>query len=533
MTTIKVVTTGIGATTESGSIPGTTDSGSIPGTTDSGSIPGTTDSGSIPGTTDSGSIPGTTDSGSIPGTTDSGSIPGTTIMSGTIDSGVPAGTAPVFNTTLGLVSAPPIDNLRFAKPQPATQWNGTFNAVAYGPACPQHKNPFLDESLNEDCLSLNVFVPQVSNSDPLPIMVHIPGGRFTFYGSEVEPGENLAATGKVIVVSLNYRVGVFGFLNTNDDCARGNWGLWDQHLAIKWVKDNAERFGGDPNQITIFGKSSGANSVLYQALSPLNSNEDFKRVIAQSPIHFNYRSNDPYSGADLTRTLAKNLGYDNVKDSKGMLQYLRNQSVSDLLAEYANLPISFYPVMDDEFLRGTDLFDSDVDISQYDLLIGYNSGDMSASYGNRQPALNKQEFFDYIDTRLEGLCRDYDECQNKALAVQASAFAYNNIQDLNTNETLNIARAMEIALDTSFSSFVSFLARDHQARGGNTYAYEFTYADTEFWPVQAPPNILPRPGHVEDVYYVFGTDAISKGNADQRALSYAFMQYWTNFAING
>ncbi|XP_072040819.1 LOW QUALITY PROTEIN: uncharacterized protein [Amphiura filiformis] len=469
-----------------------------------------------------------------------------------VPTGIPTGTAPVLDTTLGLVSgksldvidnntvfaylgipyaAPPIGNFRFAKPQPAAQWNGTFNAIEYGPKCPQSASPFGSESLEEDCLSLNIFVPQVATSDPLPIMVHIPGGGFAFLGSKNDPGENLAATGKVIVVTFNYRLGAFGFLNTNDDCARGNWGLWDQRLAIQWVKDNAERFGGDPNQITIFGKSSGANSALYQALSPLNSNKLFQRVIAQSPTLFNFRSNDPSTGASLTQMLAQNLEYDNVKDSKGMLQFLRNQSVSDLIN--ANLPPRFYPVIDDEFLRGTDLFDSNVDIGQYDLLTGYNLGDVSLSFGNRKPELNKEQFMDHVNSIVDVVCRDYDECTSRDLAVQAATFAYNNIEDLKDNETLNFARAVEISLDVSFSSFVSFLARDHQTRGGNTYAYTFTYEDTEFWPIKASANVVPRPGHTEDLYYVFGTDAISKGNVDQRALSYAFIQYWTNFATNG
>ena len=477
---------------------------------------------------------------------------------------LPNTTLPVLNTTLGLVSgkaltavngkvvfaylgipyaAPPKGDLRFAKPQLAEPWIDTKEAVDYGPVCPQGPNPFGGPSAEEDCLSLNIFVPQVFHSNPLPIMINIPGGGFVVAGSVTDPGENLAAIGELIVVSFNYRLGVFGFLSTNDDCARGNWGLWDQHLAIQWVKDNAARFGGDPNQITILGKSSGANSVLYQALSPQNSLEMFQRVIAQSPVMFNYRSTDPKAGASLTQMLAKELGYDDdddATDSKDILEFLRDQSTEDLMSGYGTLqsegvPIRFYPVTDDEFLRGDDLFDTDVDITQYDLIIGYNSGDTSLQYGrNSDPSYTKEEYINAVEGHVSALCRDYDECKGRDLAVQAIIFAYNNIQDLNNNETENFARAVEIAQDSSFDSFAAFIARLHQAGGGNTYTYKFTYEDTQFDPINAPPEVHPRPGHLEDLYYVFGKEPMfSSGTIDQQALSLAFMQYFTNFAKTG
>ena len=452
----------------------------------------------------------------------------------------------IVHTTLGVVSgvvldadnrnvsaylgipyaAPPIGDLRFAKPQPADPWTGIFDASDYGPDCPQPQTPLSDSSENEDCLSLNIYVPQVESDVPLPIMISIAGGGFYFIGRiEKDFGRILAATGEVIVVTMNYRVGLFGFLTTNDDCARGNWGLWDQRLAIQWVKDNAERFGGDPNQITLFGKSPGANSILYQALSSLNSNNLFQRIIVQSPINFNFRSTDVSSGTELVYTLAKNLGYDGEEtDSTELIQFLRNESASDLLG--TTLPTRFYPVIDDELVRGSDLFQPSSSISQYDVLIGYNSGDHSILYGG-QSGLTKTEYLNFVGNTIDQVCRDHESCGGKDQAVQAAVFVYNDIQTLNDDETLNIVKAMDMTLDIAFSAFAEFIA--HQ--GDHVYAYEFTYKDTAFFE-RAPRHIIPSPHHIEDLYYVDG-HAAEQGTMEQKALSYAFMQYWTNFARNG
>ena len=119
----------------------------------------------------------------------------------------------------------------------------------------------MNVSYGEDCLTLNVYVP-VANSvdgydDNIPVMVFIHGGGFMCDSALPYVSDVLSAYGNVIVVTFNYRLSIWGFLSTEDVNARGNYGLWDQHLAIKWVHDNIESFGGDPKRITIFGESAG------------------------------------------------------------------------------------------------------------------------------------------------------------------------------------------------------------------------------------------------------------------------------------
>ncbi|MBO0960050.1 carboxylesterase/lipase family protein [Neobacillus sp. MM2021_6] len=170
-------------------------------------------------------------------------------------------------------AAPPIHSLRFRAPQPPESWLGVREAKKFGPASLQSESlamKFLGDSptnTSEDCLYLNIWSPG-SDTKRRPVMVWIHGGSF-MYGSgssHLYDGKSFAEQGNVVIVTLNYRLGVFGFLHLSDmggEAYRGsgNCGLLDQVAALKWVKENIEAFGGDPNNITIFGESAGAVSV--------------------------------------------------------------------------------------------------------------------------------------------------------------------------------------------------------------------------------------------------------------------------------
>ncbi|GJQ72645.1 hypothetical protein Trydic_g1307 [Trypoxylus dichotomus] len=171
---------------------------------------------------------------------------------------------------------PPLGNLRFEVPEAPDNWTGTWDATYDRSQCVVVETASLPDSLiypqgNEDCLYINVYSSKLpTNGTLLPVMVWIYGGGFidgnssyTFYGPD-----RLVAK-EVVFVSFNYRVGIFGFLSTNDNVAPGNVGLKDQVFALKWVQNNIKAFGGDPNQVTIFGGSAGAASVSYLTLSPL------------------------------------------------------------------------------------------------------------------------------------------------------------------------------------------------------------------------------------------------------------------------
>ena len=189
-------------------------------------------------------------------------------------------------------ASPPIGNLRFKPPQELSEnWQGIYNASDPKQGnlkrCAQkawRMEGFEHEVKNEDCLYLWLYTPSMLNAtSSLPVFVWIHGGAFKFgSGTFYDYGPNLIMKGNdVIMVSINYRLGLFGFLSLGTPEVPGNMGFLDQVMALKWIKQNIKNFGGDPNRITIAGQSAGGYSVLYHMLSP-RSVGLFNRIIAQS-----------------------------------------------------------------------------------------------------------------------------------------------------------------------------------------------------------------------------------------------------------
>ncbi|VUZ45160.1 unnamed protein product, partial [Hymenolepis diminuta] len=194
---------------------------------------------------------------------------------------------------------PPVGDLRFAPPQPVDPWTGTRDATKLCKACMQYIFGSFDNAnkaakiwvnnteMDEDCLYLNVWTPATNSRSLKPVMIWIFGGGY-FSGTpnlDVYDGRFLVAMEDVVVVSMNYRLGPFGFLYLKSH-VEGNMGLKDQQLSLKWVKDNIATFNGDPNLITVFGESAGSVSVGLQYLNP-TSRSYFKRFILESAGPFN------------------------------------------------------------------------------------------------------------------------------------------------------------------------------------------------------------------------------------------------------
>ena len=175
---------------------------------------------------------------------------------------------------------PPVGDLRWKEPQPVSNWSGVRPAKQFGPRCMQA--PIFDDmvfrsnGMSEDCLYLNVWTPAKTGKERLPVLVYFYGGGFVAGdGSESRyDGESMAAKG-IVAVTVNYRLGVFGFMAHPDltkespHSSSGNYGLLDQYAALRWVTQNISAFGGDPKQVTIAGESAGSISVSAQMASPL------------------------------------------------------------------------------------------------------------------------------------------------------------------------------------------------------------------------------------------------------------------------
>src|SRR5690349_90345 len=187
-------------------------------------------------------------------------------------------------------AAPPTGTLRWKPPQPALAWDGVRDATTFGMACPQTSSPLVPgrRQWSEDCLTINLWVPTVKPDTTLPVLVVIHGGGFFVNAGDgaILDGTNLAKRG-LIVVTFNYRLGVFGFFahpmlsKESPTHVSGNYGLMDQIAALHWVHDNIRAFGGDARNVTITGGSAGGSSVLYLMVSPLAKGL-FARGIAES-----------------------------------------------------------------------------------------------------------------------------------------------------------------------------------------------------------------------------------------------------------
>jgi carboxylesterase type B len=203
--------------------------------------------------------------------------------------GIRFGSAPNEVAFLGVpYAAPPLGELRWKPPQPVIPWTGERKAMEYGAACPQLPArwfPFI--GWNEDCLYLNVWTTHPSTHAKLPVIVYFHGGSNTAgYGQADSLGPSLTGLG-VIFVSANYRLGPMGFLAhpaltaESPNHSSGNYGLLDQLMALRWVRDNILRFGGDPGQVTVMGQSAGAVDTCLLMASPLATGL-FQRAIMES-----------------------------------------------------------------------------------------------------------------------------------------------------------------------------------------------------------------------------------------------------------
>lgn len=155
---------------------------------------------------------------------------------------------------------PPVGNLRFRNPVPHRGWSGVRDAAEHGEHCPHNGWFGLDVGGTEDCLFLNVYSPSLTGSRAVMVWVH--GGSFdSGSGDSWVYGPDHLVNAGVVVVTLNYRLGILGFMGTGDGAAQGNYGMKDMVEALRWVRSNIARFGGDPNAVTIFGESAGSVAV--------------------------------------------------------------------------------------------------------------------------------------------------------------------------------------------------------------------------------------------------------------------------------
>lgn len=232
----------------------------------------------------------------------------------------------------------------FQAPIPSGPWEGTYNASEYGSACKQFDGY---PNTSEDCLFINVFVPEPSicdSSSDIAVIVYIHGGAFVLGAAfDDSAGPHLLLNKCVILVTLHYRLAVFGFLPLALPEYSGNMGLKDQQLALEWVNRHISAFGGNPNQVTIMGESAGSASVTFHRLNS-KSRRFFKQAYAMSSSLLSYyalaKSNNK---TDLIVKLAKNQGRV-IENSEQLIDYLQTVDADYILNQTAHNEIDIYEV---------------------------------------------------------------------------------------------------------------------------------------------------------------------------------------------
>ena len=290
-------------------------------------------------------------------------------------------------------AAPPTGELRFKAPQPPKAWKPkVHSAKTQGSICLQSKlielffKPVImtpNFNYSEDCLYLDIYSPNTSLS--LPVMVYIHGGGYIVGGAVTSPSDILALQGLVVVV-IQYRLGPFGFLTTGDSASPGNFGMLDQVEALKWVKENIENFGGNPNKVTIFGESAGATSVSLHLMSPLSQGL-FHRAIAESGVDLCSWAIQPTSfGVNYAKELSQKLNCP-VGNHDAMVNCIREKGAADIqnasksTNSYRSVDyLQWAPVVDKNFLHDTPQnLRGKGDFERVPLMIGFTSNESADS----------------------------------------------------------------------------------------------------------------------------------------------------------
>lgn len=265
---------------------------------------------------------------------------------------------------------------------PPDNWAQPLSAKQFGARCATYPSFYGAES--EDCLTLNIVKPtKLSNAEGYPVMVFIHGGDF-ITGSSSDYSyqaiaENLVSKG-VIFVTINYRLGPFGFYSTGNDFALGNYGLWDQVQALKFIKEVIPSFGGNPEKITILGESAGGASVSWLTLTP-ESEGLFNSAILMSGSSQSVWANGDFT-IESSKKINRILGCDKVEDLKKCLQDVSAQQILDATGTFVTPGILrldnpefsyFHPRIDGDFVDGVDFKDLISKAPKRANLIGINS----------------------------------------------------------------------------------------------------------------------------------------------------------------
>ncbi|KAM6177441.1 pyrethroid hydrolase Ces2e-like [Erethizon dorsatum] len=440
-------------------------------------------------------------------------------------------------TFLGIPFAkPPVGPLRFAPPESPEPWSGVRDGTSYPAKCLQ--NDIMNAGalmlftknlppipMSEDCLYLNIYTPAYANeSSNLPVMVWIHGGALVGGMASEFDGSKLVASEEVIIVTIQYRLGVLGFFSTGDQHATGNWGYLDQVAALRWVQQNIFHFGGNPDRVTIFGQSAGGTSVSSLVISPL-SRGLFHGAIMESgaAVAPSLFSNSSNAVSEKVATLS---GCGQV-DSEALVRCLRGKSEEEMLAIVKTFDI-IAGVVDGVFLpRHPQELLASADFRPVPSIIGVNNDE----YGWSLPMIQRSPGLHDMDrVTLQAVLQNMSAEMN--LPAKFGDLVMEEYMGDNDNpQTLKI-QFHEMIGDFIFVMPALQVAR-FQRSHGTVYFYEFQHPPN-FSQDSRPPYV--KADHGDEIPFVFGSSLMHgqvNFTEEEKLLSRRMMKYWANFAKNG
>ncbi|MCK2237458.1 MULTISPECIES: carboxylesterase/lipase family protein [unclassified Crossiella] len=419
-------------------------------------------------------------------------------------------------------AAPPVGELRWGSPRPAARWTGIRDARRPGPECAQNRGILGEQArVAEDCLYLNVITPKARGGRPLPVLVWLHGGGFrNGAGSKYDPAA-LAARGDVVVVTLNYRLGVFGFL-AHPALGAGNLGIEDQQAALHWVRRNAAAFGGNPGNVTVFGESAGGVSACAHLFSPRSAGLFHRAIVQSGPCAM---TSWPTSGTWLPRPKARaeadatafatRLG---CTEPATAAVCLHAKPAAELLAKAGH---ELGPVTGDHILP-------------LDPVTALATGRF-----NRVPVLHgttRDEHATFLARELLGLppvsAASYPA---ELTAIFGRPDAARIAAEYPLTGYRSPSEAMTAVLTDAYWARAAAATHRALARHVPTYAYEFADTEAPWVSTVAPLSYRTGAFHAAELNYLFAAEYFTgtRLRPDQRELGNTMIDYWTRFARTG
>jgi len=466
------------------------------------------------------------------------------------------GSNATLNKFLGIPYAePPVGEYRFQVPRPKAKLPETWNATELGSACLTVSVQTQGSPESEDCLFLNIFAPEIAGNETLAVMILIHGGAFTSGTGGTYDASFMALVGHVIMVTVNYRLSAWGFLSTGSSELPGNYGLWDQQMAIQWVSKNIGAFNGDKARITIFGESAGAASVGHQALYPGNK-DLFNGVITMSgsaSASWALRPNPREDALELASYLNCN-GTDSdtllkcFQDAPAMVIHniLNNRIGREITRMFKPSLDKFFVVANPSEILNSKSNDTEVRLAReafvsFNFLTGtipYDGGIMLFGYAfdldNFLP--DRQTFEDVLIPRFFNNYNKHEMSSGDEQFISDNIIAkYTVWEDPENREKIRV-RLVEMFGDADFHAPQEEMLEVHTlASSKTTYMYSFETPVISHG-IPTPSWFGTKPNHADDIVFLFPPPEFFISEDIPKyytTMATEMTTMWTNFAKTG